>query len=69
MDLDATPAERRQLEYATQHFSFTPDSLTDTITTFALENLNGVINVRQLLGHEVKMTSKENDFKTDIFRA
>lgn len=44
MDLDATPAERRQLEYATQHFSFTPDSLTDTITTFALENLNGVIN-------------------------
>jgi len=47
MDLDATPAQRRQLEYATQHFGFTPDSLTDTITTFALENLTGVMETMQ----------------------
>jgi len=53
MDLDATPAERRQLEYATQHFSFTPDSLTDTITTFALENLEGCI--ASMRGHCTKL--------------
>ena len=45
MDLDATPVERKQLEYATQHFGFTPDSLTDTITSFALDHLAGVLNV------------------------
>jgi len=44
MDLEATPAQRRQLEYATQHFDFTPDSLTDTITIFAMENLEAVLN-------------------------
>jgi len=57
MDLDATPAERRLLEYATQHFSFTPDSLTDTITTFALENLDGVID--SMRSHCTKMFAKK----------
>jgi len=44
MDLEASPAERRQLEYATQHFDFTPASLTDTITSLALENLESVLD-------------------------
>lgn len=57
MDLDATPAQRRQLEYATQHFGFTPDSLTDTITTFALENLTGVMETMQ--SHCIKVFAKK----------
>ena len=43
MDLEATPAERKQLEYASQHFGFTPDSFIDTVTSFALDNLNDVM--------------------------
>jgi len=57
MDLDATPAQRRQLEYATQHFGFTPDSLTDTITTFALENLTGIMETMQ--SHCIKVFAKK----------
>lgn len=40
MDLEATPEERIQLEYATQHFGFTPDSFVETITTTAVEKIN-----------------------------
>ena len=40
MDLEATPEERLQLEYATQHFGFTPDSFVETITTTAIETIN-----------------------------
>ena len=45
MDLDATPAERKQLEYASQHFGFTPDSLTETITIYALDHMTDVLKV------------------------
>jgi len=44
MDLDGTPAERKQLEYASQHFGFTPDSLTETITIYALDHMTDVLN-------------------------
>jgi hypothetical protein len=40
MDLEATPEERLQLEYATQHFGFTPDSFVETIITTAIETIN-----------------------------
>jgi len=57
MDLEASPAQKRQLEYATQHFDFTPDSLTDTITTFALENLENVLN--GMMSHCIKLFAKK----------
>jgi len=57
MDLEATPAEKRQLEYATQHFDFTPDSLTDTITMFALENLEVVL--KKMMTHCTKEFAKK----------
>ena len=45
MDLEATPEERIQLEYATQHFGFTPDSFVETITTTAVEKINEDLDV------------------------
>lgn len=50
MDLEATPEERLQLEYATQHFGFTPDSFVETITTSAIDAINdGLDNTRKHL--------------------
>lgn len=40
MDLEATPEERIELEYSTQHFGFTPDSFVETITDHTIEILN-----------------------------
>lgn len=40
MDLEATPEERLQLEYATQHFGFTPDSFVETITSTVVDSIN-----------------------------
>ena len=40
MDLEATPEERIELEYSTQHFGFTPDSFVETITDHTMEILN-----------------------------
>jgi len=40
MDLEATPEERIELEYSTQHFGFTPDSFVETITDNTMEILN-----------------------------
>lgn len=45
MDLEATPEERSQLEYATQHFGFTPDSFVETISTSAVEKLTEDLEV------------------------
>jgi hypothetical protein len=39
MDLEASPEEKLQLEYATQHFGFTPDSFVETISTTAVDSL------------------------------
>ena len=39
MDLEASPEEKLQLEYATQHFGFTPDSFVQTISTTAVDSL------------------------------
>ena len=46
MDLEATPEERSQLEYATQHFGFTPDSFVETISTSAVEKLTEDLEVK-----------------------
>ena len=40
MDLEATPEERIELEYSTQHFGFTPDSFVETITDHTMDILN-----------------------------
>jgi len=40
MDLEATPEERLQLEYATQHFGFTPDAFVETVTTTVIDSIN-----------------------------
>ena len=39
MDLEASPGEKMQLEYATQHFGFTPDSFVETISETVLDSL------------------------------
>jgi len=39
MDLEASPGERLELEYATQHFGFTPDSFVETISETVLDSL------------------------------
>lgn len=44
MDLEATPEERIQLEYATQHFGFTPDSYVETITDNTVDILNTALD-------------------------
>lgn len=44
MDLDATPEERLELEYATQHFGFTPDSFTETIADHTLDILSKTLD-------------------------
>ena len=40
MDLEASPEEKSQLEYATQHFGFTPDSFVETISTTVVDSIN-----------------------------
>jgi len=64
MDLEATPEERLQLEYATQHFNFTPDSFVETITTTVIDSINdGLDETKKQLYNtfKKKVSSKEMD--------
>ena len=63
MDLEATPEERIQLEYATQHFGFTPDSFVETITTTAVEKINEDLDVSLLLDSQISVLVSEAFFE------
>ena len=45
MSFEVSEEERRELEYATQFFSFTPDSFVDTISFTATDILDEELNV------------------------
>jgi len=47
MDLEASESERRELEYATQFFEFTPDSFVDTISFSSTDIIDEELNVSQ----------------------
>lgn len=44
MDLEASESERRELEYATQFFEFTPDSFVDTISFSSTDIIDEELN-------------------------
>jgi hypothetical protein len=46
MALEANDDERRELEYATQFFDFTPDSFVDTISFSSTDIINEELNVK-----------------------
>jgi hypothetical protein len=45
MALEANDDERRELEYATQFFDFTPDSFVDTISFSSTDIIDEELNV------------------------
>ncbi len=47
MALEASESERRELEYATQFFDFTPDSFVDTISFSSTDIIDEELNVSQ----------------------
>ncbi len=46
MALEANDNERRELEYATQFFDFTPDSFVDTISFSSTDIIDEELNVK-----------------------
>ena len=46
MSFEASEEEKRELEYATQFFDFTPDSYADTISFTATDIIDEELNVR-----------------------
>jgi hypothetical protein len=46
MALEANDDERRELEYATQFFDFTPDSFVDTISFSSTDVIDEELNVK-----------------------
>ncbi len=46
MVLEANDDERRELEYATQFFDFTPDSFVDTIRFSSTDVIDEELNVK-----------------------
>jgi hypothetical protein len=46
MALEANDDERRELEYATQFFDFTPDSFVDTISFSSTDIIDEELNVK-----------------------
>ena len=45
MSFEVSEEERRELEYATQFFDFTPDSFVDTVSFTATDILEEELNV------------------------
>ncbi len=47
MDLEATESERKQLEYSTQFFEFTPDAFVDSISAPTVDMVSELLDVRK----------------------
>ncbi len=45
MDLEATEAERKQLEYSTQFFEFTPDAFIDSVSATTVDITTELLEV------------------------